>query len=263
MKTRSNFADDAVSESIGFIIIFGLVITGIALVSLYGYPMLLKQQISSDERTMEQTLLILQNDMKLLSYSNVPYKDTSLRVSGGALTVFTTSASQQMFTIRYWNGSAGNRETYVYRPGELRYASDAGTAVISIENGAILKRQQDSPGSFMLAEPRWFFDGSTQALVMFLISVQADTDMSLTGIGNIQMSRTVEPAVITMDYDAFGLPAQNVSVRYTPDPDNDYSLGWEQYFTGSGGFTKQGSEYNLNNVRKFVLKEYTIRIEHI
>lgn len=259
MKIRSNFSDDAVSESIGFIIIFGLVITGIALVSLYGYPMLLKQQISSDERTMEQTLLILQNDMKLLSYSNVPYKDTSLRVSGGALTVFNTSASQQAFTIRYWNTTGGNTETKIYRPGELRYASDAGTAVISVENGAILKRQQDASGSVMLAEPRWFYDDSTQTLVVFLLSVQADTDLSLSGIGNIQMSRTVDPAVITMDYS----PVQNVSVRYTPDPDNDYSLAWEQYFTGSGGFTRQGSEYNLNDVRKFVLKEYTVRIEHI
>ncbi|MBN1194821.1 MAG: hypothetical protein JXA08_05685 [Methanomicrobiaceae archaeon] len=260
MKIRSKFSDDAVSESIGFIIIFGLVITGIALVSLYGYPLLLKQQVSSDERTMEQTLLILQNDMKLLSYSNVPYKDTSLRVSGGALSVFNTSASQQTFTIRYWNTTGGYTETKVYQPGELRYSSDAGTAVISIENGAILKRQQDATGSVMLAEPRWFFDSTTQTLVVFLLSVQADTDMSLSGIGNIQMSRTVEPAVITMDYPA---PGQNVSVRYTPDPDNDYSVAWKQYFTGSGEFTQVGSEYDLANVRKFVLKEYTIRIEHI
>ncbi|NYT06142.1 MAG: hypothetical protein GKC04_07220 [Methanomicrobiales archaeon] len=263
MTLRQRYADEAVSESIGFIIIFGLVVTGIALVSLYGYPMLLKQQISSDERTMEQTMLILQNDMKLLSYSNVPYKDTSLRVSGGGLNVFNTTDSQQSFTIRYWNETGGYTETLVFRPGELRYTSSAGNAVISLENGAILKRQQDATGSIMIAEPRWFYDATTQTYVIFLLGIQADRPMALSGIGNIQMSRIIEPTVISWDY---AVP-RNVSVRYTADPQNDYSLAWENYFTGSGilagGLTPLGTEYDLANISKFVLKAYVIRIEHI
>ena len=34
--------DRAVSEAIGFILILGLVLTGIGLVTLYGYPVLVK-----------------------------------------------------------------------------------------------------------------------------------------------------------------------------------------------------------------------------
>ena len=48
--TKSN--DDGVSEAIGFMLIFGMVIVGIGLVTLYGYPLLLKQQVGADEKIM-------------------------------------------------------------------------------------------------------------------------------------------------------------------------------------------------------------------
>ena len=45
--------EQGVSEAIGFLLIFSLVVVGIGLVSLYGYPVLLQQQVSADQRIME------------------------------------------------------------------------------------------------------------------------------------------------------------------------------------------------------------------
>jgi hypothetical protein len=61
------FAERGVSEAIGFILIFSIVIAGIGLVTLYGYPMLLKQQTSANERIMEKNMIVLQNDVKSLT----------------------------------------------------------------------------------------------------------------------------------------------------------------------------------------------------
>src|SRR5512136_159083 len=83
--------DSGVSESIGFLLIFTLVITGIGLVTLYGYPMLMQQQTSADEQIMEKNMIVLQNDVKSLAYKTVPYKETSLKIGGGTLAVYNSS----------------------------------------------------------------------------------------------------------------------------------------------------------------------------
>ena len=73
-------------------LIFAIIIAGIGLVTLYGYPMLLKQQTSADEQIMEKNMIVLQNDVKSLAYKTVPYKETSMKVGDGALTVYNTSS---------------------------------------------------------------------------------------------------------------------------------------------------------------------------
>jgi hypothetical protein len=269
-------SEEAVSEAIGFIIIFSLVLTGIALVTLYGYPLILKQQISSDERTMEQAMITIQNDMKLLSYSNVPYKDTPLRVSGGALTVFNTTTSPETFSIRW--GNASGWHDFAFSPlatGEIRYISDQGTAVISLQNGAVLKRQQDADGSVMVAEPRWFYDDNTRTFVLFLVSVQSDSMLSLNGIGNIQMSRLAGPDVTDENKNDLGnwvrMPGWSVNnsirIEYSDTADN-YTKAWENYFTGAsivaGGLEASGAgAYVLDDVDRVVIKRYNITIDHL
>ena len=84
-----NMNDDGVSEAIGFILIFTIVVLGITIVTLYGYPLLQKSQIGSDERIMEQNMITLQNDLKILTLSNVPYRDTTMGISGGSILMLT------------------------------------------------------------------------------------------------------------------------------------------------------------------------------
>ncbi len=270
MSKHGNFRMDecAVSESIGFIIIFSIVIAGIGLVSLYGYPMLLQHQIGADERTMEQTMITIQNDMKLLSYSNVPYKDTALRVSGGAMSVYETADTNQDFEFEWLDNGTWN--DLHFSPGELRYVSDQGTAVISFENGAVVRRQQDASGSVMLAEPRWFYDDNEithkKTVVIFLTALKTknNRDLSLNGIGNLQMSRLEEPKVHEL---SSSVGNTDLRVKYTPDGSNDYSQAWHNYFTGSsiiqGGLDIQGDYYVIEGIDQVIVKQYNITITNI
>ena len=66
--------DNGVSEAIGFMLIFGMIIVGIGLVTLYGYPLLLQQQVGADEKIMEKNMIVLQNDVKSLAYKTIPSK---------------------------------------------------------------------------------------------------------------------------------------------------------------------------------------------
>ena len=214
-----------VSESIGFLLIFTIVIAGIGLVTLYGYPMLLQQQVSADEKIMEKNMIVLQNDIKSLAYKTVPYKETSLKIGGGSLTVYAPSyiSPSKLSTLEI---SYDGTPYLSFQPGELRYESISAQTDISLENGAVILRprnQGSNSGSVMLAEPRWFYDKPTNMMVISLINITSDNLIAKEGIGTVRMKlgKTVYPDT---------LPAANViTLVYKPGTGQDYSVAWDNY----------------------------------
>jgi len=252
--------DKAVSEAIGFVLILGIVISGIGLVTLYGYPVLIKEQSNTDVKNMERAMIVIQNDMKSLCYKNVPYKETSLQVSGGTLEVIDARDSESSFNISVLD-SAG---AYSYNSGslklgELRYRSDRGSEVITLENGAVMTRQEGSTGSAMLAEPRWFYDGPTETFVIYIMNISADEPMSKSGMGAVRMSlenTNTQPPV--------SVPSGgSVRVEYeSGSPGN--LVAWENYLSGSSlKMSGSGGTYTLSGAEKLVIKEYEIKIHDI
>jgi len=250
IKKKRN--DEGVSEAIGFLIMFTIVLTGIAMVSLVGYPMLLETQVSSDERNMEQAMIAIQNDMKIMTFSNVPYRDSTIKVSGGGLTAFDKNSFGQEFRI------TTDDVDLEFKPGAIQYESDEGTAVMTLTNGAIVRREKFQEGSAMLAEPRWFYDSDENALVIFIISLNADREFYQSGIGTIQMSMKEQPVTTN------SVPG-TIKITYNSDPNDDYSVAWRNYLTGESlGFTDVGSgNYELYGAQRLVIKEYNIKIENM
>ncbi len=250
--------EQAVSEAIGFMVLFSLVTLGIALVSLYGYPVLMQQQTSAHERNMEQTMIVLQNDIKSLCYKNVPFKETSLSVGGGSLYAHNSGALEhpsQTFTVSY---PPGREIIQDFKPGELIYESDAGDAMLIIENGAVIKKQEDQSGSVMLAEPRWFYDNDTKTLVINNIEITADGVLSRTGVGVVRM-QVSSPEYNETEIDV----GATVEIEYKPAPGKfDYSTAWRNFLTGSSlEMVPAGSnKYRLDGVQKLIVKTYSINI---
>jgi len=232
--------DCAVSESIGFMLIFGIVIAGIALVVLYGYPMLVQQQTSADEKIMEKNMIVLQNDLKSLAYKTVPFKETSLKIGGGALTVYHSSSSLPSSTLDIYD--SGTLTSYLpppydvppslFTPGELRYESVSAETDISLQNGAVVMRPRVQSGSTMLAEPRWFYDDSTNTMVINLFEITSSDIMAKEGIGTVQMELVGEPYY----KETFVPPNQAVTLDYDPDSTQDYSLAWDNYIMNTWNF---------------------------
>ena len=263
----SSESEHAVSEAIGFIIIFGIIIAGIGMVTLYGYPMLLQQQSNSDEQIMEKNLIVLQNDVKSLAYKTVPYKETSLKVGGGALVVYNMSYdtdNSANFTISDDSGQikddAGNIPLKFY-PGDLRYESTSAQTGMSLENGAVVKRMLAEEGSVMLAEPRWFYDSQTKTAVIYLIGFNSTDTISRSGIGTVKMeleSTNSTEYPVTLD---------QVSVQYGPDSNANYETAWDNYFHNSLGMeeTFSGSKvYNFpSGMERLVINKYVIAIKSV
>ena len=242
---------DAVSESIGFLLIFTMVIVGIGLVTQYGYPMLHQQQTSADEQIMEKNMIVLQNDMKSLAYKTIPYTETSLKIGGGTLTVY--NASNDASTVRIYYGGTSPYDAS-FKLGDLRYESITADRILSIQDGAVITRNMIESGSSMLAEPRWFYDGPTNTWVVNLISINSTNNMSRAGIGDVQMG-------LGQTYYNMSIadPGVQIWLDYTPDPGNDCSIAWNNYLVSSlhllppTGTTTKTYQLNVDPSRPSVL----------
>lgn len=268
-STDRHSQESGVSESIGFLLIFTLVIVGIGLVTLYGYPMLMQQQVSADEQIMEKNMIVLQNDMKSLAYKTVPYKETSLKIGGGSLAVYNAGIIPATMTISI---SDDAMNTYVdsFRSGDLRYESVSARTDVSLQNGAVVMRDRLGQGSTMLAEPRWFYDSTANTMVINLIAINSTGIMSRTGIGTVQMVSGEG------EYAYYTVPAGvRIYLDYTPDtnPDvdmrADFSTAWHNYFinsmkmeqvSSSGDTVRYTLPVDPARPTTLVIKKYEIRI---
>lgn len=254
-----------VSESIGFLLIFTMVIAGIGLVTLYGYPMLIQQQTSADEQIMQKNMIVLQNDVKSLAYKAVPYKETSLKIGGGALTVYNSSYTPSTSSIKIYNNSIDYLVSF--HSGDLMYSSVSAGTDISLQNGAVVLRKHAEPGSVMLAEPRWFYDGQTGTLVINLVTFTSTEILSREGVGTVQMALG-EP-----QFRIENIPVGNtVTLEYTPNPEQDYSIAWDNYFQKTLGMIPDPAnslgtgtmlKYQLPPTTTLVIKQYEVNIRSL
>jgi len=258
VRSTKDRNDRAASEAIGFIIIFGIIIAGIGLVTLYGYPLLLKQQYGSDEQIMEKNLIVLQNDLKGLAYKTVPYKETSLKVDGGTLAVYNTtnSTDDAKFTISNNSGIID-----VFYPGDMRYESTSAETGMSLENGAVVKRMIAQNGSAMLAEPRWFYDSQTKMAVIYLIGFNTTDAISLSGVGTVKMALDQTKTTST----PYNVAGDTIYVKYTPNTNADYSTAWGNYFKNTPSLSLSGPDatgrYSFPpDIQKLVINRYVIKI---
>lgn len=228
---------EGVSEAIGFMLIFAMVIVGIGLVTLYGYPMLLQQQTSADEKIMEKNMIVLQNDAKSIMYKTVPYKETSLKTGSGVLSVVNQSDPSTTEFDVYDSNTIHYVSPHPLPMGDLRYVSESAGTDISLQNGAVVKRQHVESGSVLLSAPRWFYDSKSNTLVINFITINSTAAVAMTGIGTVQM----ELGNTYYDYNTTTTPP--IYVKYIPDPTTggqDYSDAWSVYLRDTMGMKPQG-----------------------
>jgi len=262
--------EQGVSESIGFMLIFSIVIAGIAIVTLYGYPLLLQQQVGADEKIMEKNMIVLQNDIKSLAYKTVPFKETSLKIGGGSLTVYNSSYSPSTFSIDITD-SAGTTHylSTPFQSGDLRYESISAQTDISLQNGAVVMRPSIQPGSVMLAEPRWFYDGPTNTMVINLINITSTDLMAKEGIGTVRMRLVGEPYYNETNF-VVGDSRLPIYLKYTTDSAQNYSVAWDSYFTEKLDMTPTASgiyRLPINSASQYpgrlVIKRFEVEIQNI
>ena len=277
---EKNNNSSGVSEVIGFVLILGIMVTGIGLVVFYGYPILLEQQANANVRNMERNMIVLQTDINSLVFKSVPYKETTMQVSGGTLSVIpsdptanplVSTGDRPEFSITYYDDAApapgGTPLTIYFSPGELRYEPDSQEAVVEYENGNVHKRYWSAEGSTTLSNPRWFIDDNAGFKTLVITPIQITTEgsqpLSRNGISNVRMKVDPIPTLpypIDENYGPLVTDQQTVTVVYHPSIVYNYEDAWNNYFTQFPDNTLPDSNTLQVDVNRLVIKPYKITV---
>lgn len=134
-------ADRGVSETVGFVLVFALITTTIAVTFTVGIGGLEDAQVAERDNNVERAFDVLHDNFNDISRDGVPSRATELRLGGGELTLDRESS----FRL---NGSA--MESPVVDRGSLTYHG-AGDTRIVYENGAVFRMEGEN--GVMIEEP--------------------------------------------------------------------------------------------------------------
>jgi FlaG/FlaF family flagellin (archaellin) len=173
------FDDRGVSESIGYILVFAIVLTGIAGIVFFGVTMLNDAKDRNNFQNVEQGLTVVQSDMKRVAVEKAPVKASKIHVEGGTLAMNFSSASIRVD----FDG-----HTYDNPTGDITYYSDTGLKTLSIENGGLWKSYGGPMNDVGILPPRIFSSYANNALVINVIRLTGnDTAFYSSGTANLVM----------------------------------------------------------------------------
>ncbi|TKX75575.1 hypothetical protein EXE46_03775 [Halorubrum sp. GN11_10-6_MGM] len=133
--------DRGVSETVGFVLVFALITSTIAVTFTVGLGGLEDAQLAERDNNVERAFDVLHDNFNDLSRDGVPSRATELRLGGGELSFDDESE----FRL---NGTGF--ESQVIEGGSLTYRGAGGTRIV-YENGAVFRMNGDN--GVMIREP--------------------------------------------------------------------------------------------------------------
>ncbi|SNR51103.1 hypothetical protein SAMN06264855_11111 [Halorubrum vacuolatum] len=126
----------AVSETLGFVLVFALVTTTIAVTFTFGLGGLEDAQLAERDTNVERAFDVMHDNLRDISRDGVPSRATEIRLAGGTLTL------EERTEIRF-NGTGWAEDgEYVERTRPIVYRG-AGDSAVAYENGAVLVTDGD------------------------------------------------------------------------------------------------------------------------
>ena len=251
-KMRFIRSEEAVSETIGFILILGIIMTSIGIITAYGYPILEKTQENTQFQSTEQGFLVLQSNMKMVALDQSPIKTIKMGLGDGSIT-----ANSSQGRIRVNVDSAGAYEFDVL-PGVIEYEKNG--RKIAYENGGVWEFYP-AGGTVRLSDPK-----------IYVREVGGDTIVSISIINISGPLSSVGGASgsIVAEYNNAGNPSINSTNTVQIEVTSDYADAWERYFneivntTGSNSVVNTGPPANIVTATidydKLIVNEYTIDV---
>lgn len=198
-------SDRALSDVIGFVLVFGLVVAAVAVVSVGGFQVLEDARDSQQVTNAEQALDVLDENVEDLAVRGAPRRSTEILLSDAELTFGDPVA---------FNVTAGGTNYYPANVTPLVYRTGSGAELVYV-NGAVLRQHGD--GAYMVNEPR--ISAGDRTFVPYVVTSARSQGASATNARRV-LVRTV---------------VNGREVRTFDDPDTRLNVttpraaAWERY----------------------------------
>jgi hypothetical protein len=216
MNSRS-IDSKAVSEILGYILVFGMIVVAVSLIYMQVYPELKRQQEISVFKAMEDLFTVLQGVERLVAYNVSQSKTVSLRIEEGDI-----YATRDFGCINISINGSWHNCSY----GAIVY--EVGNSKIILENGAVIECFGDD--CIMLSKPRMFNRSGN----VFISIINASGRLAFTGFGQMTFENCGSK-IVNKTTNA------SVNITFHPSGDVNTTRVWIKYFVEDLGFRDVGN----------------------
>lgn len=210
--TPENRNDSAVSETVGYILMFSIVILSMSFIYTMGYPVLQKNIEASVFENAEQSFIVLQSHMKRVAFDQAPVKIMKMKLHSSTISMSNGSS----IVVSYDNNS------FSYDTGKIEFSKDE--KLLAYENGGVWK--QNAPSETLMVSQPPIYTGRVDNInttTIAVISIQGHHSAAGSGIASISMKHNGS-SLLTPDYPV------NVTVQIN----SMYASQWAKYLEGEG-----------------------------
>lgn len=204
----------AVSETLGYIILFGIVTLSMGTIYAIGYPVLQSNIDANVFESAEQSFIVLQSNMKRVSFDQAPVKTLKMKLHGSELSVNDHSSN---ISISY-----GGNPPETYPMGDIQFSK--GKKSISYEMGSVIKRY--SPTSMiMVSKPPIYTStiDNKSATTIGIVSINGNAWLSGRGI-----------TTVTMSHNSSRMEMPSGPTNVTVQINSAHAPAWKNYLEDAG-----------------------------
>ena len=248
----------AVSESLGYIMIFAVVVACIAIMYVMGSQIIASNQESTSFQSMQQNFNVIQSNLIATASGSSPVKTTTFNVNYGTLSLLPEDESGSLILINF-DGHQKNVPL-----GTLLFNASSSGA-IALEDGAIITSYDwDSVhDSLMTQEPRLFYSGPTGTLMICTVNIKSTPSAVSSSYSSLRLNSTTLPQITNITLD--GSPVE-VCVR------TNFTNAWSNYLMDIPGLNSnrdttsppEWANVTLSDplgIRKIIIVNYNINAE--
>lgn len=208
--------DRAVSEVVGFILVFSLVVSTVGVVYAVGFDGLEKSRSAEQVNNAGRAFDVMADNLEDIYGDGAPSRSSELKLSDAELSVGSPDTTIEVEVA----GNGVDEEPVNVKP--IRYASSARDTSFTYEGGAIFR--EDGSGTVMQQEPP-FLISQDQTVIQYVATKSGGGTQSISGSTTVlvRAERTGRHVRVV----EYGTPDVTVDMTVTTTPER--APAWERY----------------------------------
>lgn len=246
-----NGDDRAVSEVLGFVLVFGIVIGAVGLMAFTGFDAMIDYQEGEQLRNAERGMVALADNFNdVLRSDGIDERSGELALREGTVTIGNGGAAINV-TV---DGDSVFDDSDNVSLGSFEYSVDGREDTIAYEGGGVFRG--DSSGNVSIADPQIACNRSGgEAAVVSLVAI--DTDER-----SLMSSNVKEFTAIERRYETRQTYTDVDRVNVTFDEPSAYQNGWNGSLTSNGWDVGEGDDQYTCEADHVVVRVVVIDVEY-
>ena len=190
--SRKKFNDNAVSEVVGYVILLGIVVTGLSFIIITILPIVNSSKDDAQFNSIEQAFTTADSRISKARFSTSIFQETPFQLNEG--TIIVNGSDTNSYIEIYKHDEVTNTDYLISHTllGTLKCVTDHGE--VAYQDGGVWEMSPDG-GSIMISPPDFDFNGET--LTLPIMSITSSDSFATNAKGKVLIDiKSLDPVTI-------------------------------------------------------------------